>query len=419
MVLVVMLMLSLAGAALVNLSTADGVETGKRISNAHAFWAAEAGLESIRTIAHKNREPFENLGLYGNGVFTGSTLHGTYIVDVLPDPDWSNPGNAIKRYRLRATGRSLGGMTKVVEVHAEIQTFASYMHSSHWERMSSGSRIYFAYGDVLDGPVYTNDRLNIYGGGSNRPRLLDETHSADNQVNYQGGAGDATFEGGLILNAPPLDFIASTGTDHVAFVEDRARRGGLVLDGEWRIRFDEDGSYSARRLDRIGNRSGQLSDFNGAIYVSQSAHVYGTVDGRVTVAAEDTIEIEDDLMYESASTVRPHHAGFDVNAVNDAVGLIARDEIIVEGSDTINIHAGILVTEGNNGFNARNKYTNLGQPYIYLFGSLGQYRRGVIGRVSGAGFRKYYKYDRRFMEHPPAHFPYSTYEISQWQVRNG
>ena len=76
-----------------------------------------------------------------------------------------------------------------------------------------------------------------------------------------------------------------------------------------------------------------------------------------------------------------------------------------------------MVTSGDDGFCAAKKYDRIGGPYINLFGSLSQYRRGVIGRASSPfeGYHKNYKFDVRFNSDSPPNFPYSMYTFSRWE----
>jgi len=54
------------------------------------------------------------------------------------------------------------------------------------------------------------------------------------------------------------------------------------------------------------------------------------------------------------------------------------------------------------------------RPDIQLYGSLSQYRRGLIWSGSANGFDKVYKFDTRFYEDAPPSFPYSFYEFTEW-----
>lgn len=412
LVLVVLVVLSVLGTSMMGLTTADSVEAAKAVSIAQAFWNAEAGLEHVRSIAYHNREPFDILGVHGQNAVNGTTGQGSYSVNITDDPNWVNTGNTIKRYVIRSTGTSRGGATRIVQERAEIQTFANYMHASHYERTAGGSRIYFGPSDVIDGEVYCNDQINIYGGA----RILGLARSAASSVYYRGGGDSSTFEGGLTLNAPQLDFEGVYSEDHVDHIRDIAQAGGLTLSGDYTFRFLEDGRLRYRRSDGT-RRTVALADLNGAIYVNGNVTVRGTVNGNVTVASERGIGIaRDGVFYAGASGANPSpfDAAFNPDNVHDSLGLIARSEVTILEDNAVDIHAAVLVTGEGNGFNAAYKYSNIGNPPINLYGSVSQYRRGVVGRVGGQGFRKNYKYDSRLLQMAPPHYPYSAYAFGLW-----
>lgn len=412
LVLIVLVVVSFLGYGLLTLGAATGIEASKNITSSRAFWAGESGIEHVMAIARVEQRSFEDLDLVGDGVVTGEVDgNATYSVDI--EEDGGSPGGHIRRYLVTSTGTAASGTEKKVRVYAEIETFASYMHASHHEETAGGSNIYFGPNDVLDGQVYVNDQLNIYGSA----RILELARSAADSVNYQGGATSATFEGGLNLNVPPLNFSEQFGTDHLDNLRAAAEDGGLVLTGIYLMTFNSDGSVTYRRWD--GSSWGapedvDLDDVDGAIYIDGDAYIEGTVNGQVSLASNDDIYLIGDLRYESAVDPSPFDGDFDPSAVDDTLGLVVRDRVEVYGDDEIDVHAAILVTEGDDGFGARYRYSWIGEPAINLYGSLAQYRRGVVGRVNGQGFRKNYKYDTRLLLTPPPHYPFATYKFADW-----
>jgi hypothetical protein len=304
-----------------------------------------------------------------------------------------------------------------IVIHAQTQTFASYMHASNFEENTAGGNIWFGTGEVIDGDVYSNDQLNILG----TPRILGYAQSAAATVNYSGGGTEATFEGGHYWGAPQIYFntdAQGNPLDYVADVKSYAESGGLVLTGNYTIEFFSNGKYAYRPSGGGAAITNNLSSINGAIYVSADATVKGQVNGNVTVAAESDIFIADDIIYASAQSPSPYDAGYNPAVVDDSLGLIAKSSVVVQGTTEIAIDAAIMVTNGNAGFGAENHADDLGEPRIKLYGSLSQYRRGVIGHSDGTGFRKNYKYDSRMRDAPPPFFPDSAYAFSNWS-QNG
>ena len=412
-VLVVMVVLSFVALGLMSLATATGVEAGRSISDLQAFWTAEAGLEQVKTLGLKRNKPFSMIPqagspsgyLYGSNALSGTTGKGAYTVDVLPDPAWTNATQALKKYIIVSRATSKGGARQRVSVKASILNFAYFMHASAVE----GSLV-FASDAVIDGPVYTNDRLNIDG----TPRFLQMVWSAAGSVQYRSGGSPSVFEGGLTLNAPPLSF---TNVDHIAEIKNVAASGGLSLTGDYRFKFKNDGSFTYVRTNAgSSTNTAYLSSLNGAIYVSGDAWVEGVVKGEVTLAAQDAIFMSNSVTYASAQSPDPWQAGFNPDAVSDTLGLIASNQVQVLGTNAISIHAAVMVTRGADGFNAQRYNVAFGRPPINLYGSLSQYERGTIGQPgAGKGFSKNYKFDTRFNSQAPPNYPYGTYAFSQWE----
>lgn len=423
MVLVIMVIVSLLGVGLLRLAMAEGVEAGKEIAATRAFWAAEAGIERAKSLGQKRRRPFPQIHAQGGWVFGNSVLNGTvsggsYSVDVVDSPDWTNSTQRTKRYLIRARGTS-AGFTRTVSVRAHIQTYASFMHASNFERDATLGRIYFGSGDVIDGPVYVNDQLNLYG----TPVFRQEVNSASNSVNYQFGATIASFQGGLNLNATPLDVNGQFSGGHITDIQTEAQTGGLCLDGpdagDYEFNFRSDGTFDYTLKSGGPTNTDSLGALNGAIYVEGDAWVDGVVNGQVTLAAQDSIYISNSITYASAASPAPWATNFNPSTVTDQLGLMASNQVQIAGTNAVNIHAAIMVTGDGGGFNASNRFVFIGQPRINLYGSLAQYRRGIVGRVSGEGYLKNYKFDSRFFADAPPNFPYSVYTFSRWRQGGG
>ncbi len=420
-VLIMVAVMTTLGTGMIALNGAHALDVSKAVAAKEAFWTAEAGLEFAKAIAAKNRTPLANIPQFSGGQLTGVINGRQYVVTYPAPAGWDNATSRVKRYDITSVGTSASGVSRQVALQAEIQTFASYMHASHFERTSGGSRIYFGGSDVLDGTVYVNDELNIYG----YPQLLSRAFSAANTVNYlapvRTGVDMTVFQSGLTLGARPLELGDPDydPDDFIDALQTAATAGGLVLNGTYRMVFNNNGTVTTQRQ-RGRNRwyppvTSDLSTGNGAIYVSGDAYVSGEVQGSVTVAARSDIFLEDDITYASATTADHSDAAFDDDAVADALGLIARNNVEVTSRDEINIHASILVTAG--GFGCEGRYEVLGEPRINLFGGMTQYRRGIVGQLSSPprGFAKNYRYDSRLLVAPPAMFPYSAYTHSNWR----
>jgi len=424
LVLVMVLVLGGLGAGLLQLGTGTSFEVLYAVNDANAFWTAEAGIEHVKAIAQGKRKPFGYSPAYdaytshllGLNVLTGTTFAGSYSVDVVGDPN--NFMHGLKDYDITSRGIvSVGGRgyTNTIKVHAKIQSFGSYMHATAWEQARDGTELWFTAGDVIDGPVYVNDQLNVQYS----PRFLQLVSSAAGSVNYANGANSSVFEGGLKVNATPISG-QFTG-DHITDIKNAALAngtGGLNLTNDWIFVFKTN-SFTYQQGATIRTNTLLLSDSNGGlIYVNGNATVRGVVNGKVTLAAQKSIFITNDLVYASAQNPNPWSASFTNSNVDDYIGLVASNSVILTMSNAVNIHAAIMVTSGAasglEGFSASYNASNLGRPDINLFGSLSQYRRGLIWSGAGNGFDKNYKFDTRLLNDAPPSFPYSIYVFTGW-----
>jgi len=421
-VLIVVLIVTTLGSGMIALNGVSAVEGAKAISAAEAFWTAEAGLEAVKAITLKNRMPFDQISAFSSGVlsFDGTrftcTIDGRTAVVTFPAPaGYDNSGNRVKLYDMTSEGTSDAGVVREVTMQSQIQTFASYMHASNFEQTVGGGNIYFGPDDVMDGTVYVNDQLNIYGN----PLFLKRAFSADSSVNYLAprdrvGVDRAVFTKGLKLNAVSLDF--EDPDEHLDALQHAARFGGIELNGSYSIVFNENGTITYRQQENGGwgaPVTRDLASGNGAIYVSGDAYVSGEVRGSVTLAARSDIFITNDIVYASATVPDHSDAGFNDDAISDSLGLIAKHSVEITKRSEVNIHGSILVTGG--GFGCAGRYEELGNPGINLYGGVTQYRRGIVGQVGGNGFSKNYRYDDRLLVNPPAQFPYSAYEYAEWR----
>lgn len=419
MALIVMLLLSILGVGLLKRAQSVGVDTSHTVGAAQAFWTAEAGLEHFKALAQMKRlpctaipSPTSSTGwLWGTNALSGATTNGAYTVDVLDDATWTNAVHIVKKYVIHAHGTARSGDTRTVTISTVIQSFASYMHAS-----VSENGVNFLPGDVLDGPVYSNDQLSLIGGSPADPLFKQQVSSAASSVRYSSGANSSDFQGGLTLNATPLDIAGQFSSDHILDVKNQAQAGGLVITNSGTIAFNfrQDGSFTYQPLPAGALKTNMLSALNGTIFaMGNISNLQGVVSGKVTLASAGAIYITSNLVYHTATNPIPWATNFDVTRVTDALGLVASNQVMVMGGTNITIDAAILITSG--GFNALSNNTKMTpQPYINLFGGSSQYVRGIVSHSGGYGFLKQYKFDTRFQTDAPPGFPYSLYQYYAW-----
>jgi hypothetical protein len=440
LVLSVLLIMTILGIGLFRLADNDTLETGHAQNRGRAFWLAEAGLSEFEAIVSEpvNFKRLENVGegLVGTGVLTGSIPDmGTYSVDVVADVE--NTGRFIQRYTITSTGTSLGGEISRVEAVATTTTFGLFSYASHDEQGIS-----FDTNDVLgrnisnldeNGIFHSDDTLKISGS----PDFYSTIRSSKNGIDYADYRSSqyvdpTVFHNGLELGVSALDF-TEQNFDQIEKIVPQASR----LVGDYAITFrDEDyilenkgtGAVSTNLISSLG-----FSATEQIIYVTGDVEVKGNVGTSVSVAAEGSIYITDDLVYTS-SIPYGHHTEWPSNYAPDSdeiLGLFSETRVqIAKGWNIgdVDIHATILVTEydGNSngttqgGFGAdwdgsgTHNYTKK-YGTIYLYGSLSQYRRAAVGLVGGKGYTKQYGYDPRLTSNPAPGTPTTGYALSNWR----
>jgi hypothetical protein len=425
-VFLVVLVLGIFGVGVLKNGEHVGVEASRDVKKAIAFWTAEAGLEHLKAIIKTNNIALTSIGAgyVGTGVIVSSNGPGFYTVKVEDYTNWSN--NSIyqgKKYWVTSRG-ICGNATSVVSMCAKLDSFGSWMHVTVRE-----NSVRFNGGDVIDGPVYVNDKLTIAHDvpSAPKPRFLSDVFSTWTNVVYNDDTTNTVFEkpGSPHLRQQSISNMFSGSS--VTAVKISAASGGLSLSGNQNITFGSDGSIMASNRANGAVTNVNRSSFNGAIYVNSNAYVRGVVTGTVTLAAQRAIYITTNIVYNSAQGANdPWTNTFDNTAVVDSLGLIASNAVRVMGTKDIKIHAAILVTSPSsyyqtNGFCAVNWSTNISlpRPNIYEFGSIAQYSRGAVGQGGTDGFNKKYKFDSRFSTYVPPYFPLLIYQYIEWSQSGG
>ena len=166
------------------------------------------------------------------------------------------------------------------------------------------------------------------------------------------------------------------------------------------------------------------SNAKGVIHFDGNVGLSGTVNGRITMYANGSIVLLDDLRY----------ANDPVRAVcRDILGIISDRDIVIadnalntpefisnnnynslDDTPDVTIHAVMMalgnsfrVENFNGGPTAVNNCgtTTNGRGCISLSGGIIQRSRGAVGTSSGSGFSKRYSYDRCAIINPPPYFP--------------
>lgn len=425
-VFMIVLVLGIFGVGVLKNGEHVGVEASRDVKKSMAFWTAEAGLEHLKAIIKTNNIALTALGsgYVGTGIIVSSNGPGFYTVKVEDYTNWNNTSiYQGKKYWVTSRG-ICGNATSVVSMCAKLDSFGSWMHVTVKE-----NSVRFNGGDVIDGPVYVNDKLTIAHDVASvpKPRFLSDVFSTWTNVVYQDDTTNTVFEkpGSPHLRQQSISNLFSGSS--VTAVKVSAASGGLSLSGNYNVTFGSDGSIVASNRANGAVTNVNRSSFNGAIYVNSNAYVRGVVTGTVTLAAQQAIYIPSNIVYKSAQGANdPWTNTFNNAAVVDSLGLISSNAVRVMGTANIKIHAAILVTSGlsyyqTNGFCALAWNTDISnpRPNIYEFGSIAQYSRGAVGQGGTGGFNKKYKFDSRFSTYVPPYFPLLIYQYSEWSQSSG
>ena len=445
-VILVTILMSTLSVVTLSLVVTDNRVTANHLQSAQAFWLSEAGIE--RTLLWlRNQDPppggITPFQLYNNESFGDDdpNCSGTYSVTV--DPLDGNANNYIKQYDIFSTGNE-GTATRQIQIRVKMTTFGKYAYLTGSE---GSSTIWFYTGDVIEGPLHSNDQISIKGS----PIFLGKVTSAYSSFN-EGSPYDPTFKKGYQLGVPQITFptFQDVNDNYWTMNSDPPP---LIIDARFSrhssIEFNADGTitynvwhwYYGSKIYDIYNATANLSDLKGAIFVQGDVGLKGTVNGQVTVIATDDINIDDDIRYADSNAQGEPNPGCD-----DMLGIISSKNVIVTDNaanqNNVVIDAAILAL--GNSFTVENYSSGSFRGTLTVWGSLSQKVRGPVGTFGGGsggggggmggggmggggmgggggssgqtGYQKDYHYDQRLETLVPPYYPTTgQYEVSSWQ----
>ncbi|MEN6521987.1 MAG: hypothetical protein ABFD46_12660 [Armatimonadota bacterium] len=190
--IVVMLAMFMITSATVGvlLVTANSLHLNNRQrAAAEAFNVAESGAE-MAALWLKNLPSPPNYNSefdpFGGKQIMGTGIDGTYEITIYPGID--NAASYLKIYRIVSVG-NVRNVSKTIEVVVRQASFGRYAYFTDKETSSiSGGAIWWKAGEVIDGPVHSNNRngsnFSINYNGSSSPIFLDMVTSAGTAINY-------------------------------------------------------------------------------------------------------------------------------------------------------------------------------------------------------------------------------------------
>ncbi|MGI6295426.1 MAG: hypothetical protein ACOX3G_05005 [Armatimonadota bacterium] len=189
------LLLAVAGAAFVIISlsvillgmTSAAIRSNNRQQlRSSALQVAESGAErGVLWLRDQALPPISDQNITSQ---IGLAPAGSWTVNIVCDPD--NGRVFLKTYEILATG-TVSGHVRRVQVVVRQSTFGKYAYFTDRETSTSGSAIWWASNDRVDGPVHSNNtggtNFNIdYNGWSStrRPIFLDQVTASGTTINY-------------------------------------------------------------------------------------------------------------------------------------------------------------------------------------------------------------------------------------------
>ena len=343
------------------------------------------------------------------GVPQPALTTGTYAITIVPNA--GNPTNWPKKYEIVSVGKS-GDSTRTVCYEVQRDTFAKNIWFTNTESYG-GTDVWFVTNDSLNGPVHTNDSFNISGNPS-FPDLIDPhpTEEHGPSVNYMHpGVDNPNF-------AQPVDFNVDTIAmpTQATALRSAAASGGRVFTGNTTITLNANATMNVTNANGGFNNTNMPIPANGAIFVQNKVsgnkiteygdvNVSGTLNGRLSIGANDVLIIAGNIQYNSNPQTNPNST--------DTLGLIAEgDVVILQGACPNNgnlaIQASVMAMADS--FYLENWDTNM-KGTLNVYGGITQNQRGPVGtfntntNAKASGFSKNYLYDRRLRDAPPPFFP--------------
>ncbi len=414
MAIVVGIILSIVGYVTISAVIVDSQISAQHLQSSQAFWLAESGIElAYRWLRYQDPPPggitpFLKYDHQSAGA-------GTFTVTI--DPDNNNTNTYLKKYKLISMGE-LDDVERKIEVAMEMTTFNKYAYLTGDE----GGTIWFNTGDLIEGPIHSNDQISIVGS----PVFMGKVTSTANSFN-QGSPFNPDFQDGYQLGVPPVIFPTQQDLmdNYWAMNTDPP---DLIIDARFgkdaSIEFNSDGTLTynvwhwsgGNKIYDIQNAVVNVADLNGLVYVKGDVRIKGTLNGVVTVVSTSNMIVTNDIVYQCSDA-----NGIPLPGCDDILGLISLKNIIIRDNapnrDDVIINASILTLDDS--FTVQNYNSGSPRGDLTIWGSLSQKERGPVGTFSWwgtTGYEKDYHYDTRFISTPPPYFPVTgQYHFNYWK----
>ncbi|MDE2027325.1 MAG: DUF4900 domain-containing protein [Candidatus Omnitrophica bacterium] len=434
------------------LATVNGINEATRLDQSKkAYYIAEAGLADAyerivnaglttfasSTCANSNipstcTTAFIPSSTTDNGTYSVGAVNGSYTVSMVYS------GSPRTNYVITSQG-TYGNTSRTLQLKIIASSFSRYAYWSQTEINPQLGALWWISGMMTTGPVQTNGRFNIFGN----PVFNGAVAEVGSSPNYYYGTGsDPTsttksdpsyiFPDGLTNNAPAINL---PPTSTLGDFQTVASNGGLILTGKSTITFNSSGTVtvtgkvvdSSCKTTATYNNTTLSIPSSGVIYVQSTktvpkcnsssadgnATVQGTVNGQLTVAADQNVYIAGNVQYNTNPVSNP--------SSTDLLGLVAYNNVtVIESSAPAQLAVqGVMVALGGS-FNV-DQYSKNPDPVVVngqtldganmsQFGSLVNYASGCTGIVNSKGqlvdgWNQVQSYDTRLLTLAPPGFP--------------
>jgi len=320
--------------------------------------------------------------------------------------------DAVKNIRRIVATGEYGKKQHKVEVTLAPSSFSKFAYLS----TNDPSNLYWTKEDTIYGPFHSQgdikaDRHPVFWGKvTTNGKIVYRSSKEKDEPYFYGG-----FEDGVDLSLP---------ANGVSNVEAAAKENGVIFNlnsgEEMYLTFKAD-SITYKIVDKKGKTVDQktvaANSFtkNGVVFVKGgNIKMEGVVKGQFTVATDQNVYLEDDIVYKNDPRKYPNST--------DLLGIVSKNNVLIANnlanSNGIDVHASIYCQEG--GFGAGWELFPIFCGKINLLGGIQNKSRvqiGVIGSLGNLlGFSRAYKYDNRLaLMSPPSYPGTGIFEIVSWK----
>lgn len=383
-------------------------------------------LSNVSTAAYENYLDYYNRTTSHN-LAAGFANMGSQVIYRTPNnrPVWTNRslgGGTVSlwtdtlaqgRVQLTSTSDYNGYQDTVIIVWGQSK-FSKFAYYSVYEKMESGTRIYWATKDTIYGPFHTQDQISVDGnpvfwGKATTKKGLYKNPSSS-KPKFLGG-----YQSGIDIQMPS-DFDP---------LKNAALSGGKYISGKdsVAITFNSNGTVTVKEgADPAYTVPVSTFAPNGAVVIDgANVRVKGKFTGQLTLAVQSGgVSGKGNMYLDSSITyVNDPLSG----PSSDMLGLCAENDIIIKNNwnnsaanNGISIQAAMFSQK--KGLTAEDYDNGKLRGAIRLLGGISQNQRGAVGLVGTSGYTKSYRYDERMMNQSPPYYPTTgSYEILSWYER--